>query len=56
MELLILEIVGMGIMITMNFLVVKYQNHLFFKSLDERLKRLEEKKGEGREGDFFHKA
>ena len=59
MELLILEIVGMGIMITMNFLVVKYQNHIFFKSLDKRLEKLEKHEKGAREGEdenFFHKA
>lgn len=42
-----------------SFLVIKYQNKLLFKSLDERIERLKKRErgaGEDRESDFFHKA
>lgn len=59
MELLIFELVGMGIMLLVNIIVVRYQNHIFFKSLDKRLEKLEKHEKGAREGEdesFFHKA
>lgn len=52
----LMELVVIVISAIISFAVIKYQNKLFFKALDERLEKLEKRASKGEDENFFHKA